>query len=185
MTLLVRVINRSDSFKSISSAFRDPLRQSAEPWCFSLMLSVPHRVGVGQGRSEGAAGASTIQIFMFTASRHKTKQNNRQRHASPPHPARWRVLLWACLSGRHVWNNFYHTSHQMFSHFSNGHFYQEWKLPHVAWKPRSLKRATARGFLVPLRTWSSLKAFSGLSIQLPGKWVSKQASHGPLSLSFS
>lgn len=65
----------SDSFKSISSAFQDPLRQSAEPWCFSLMLSAPHRVGVGQGRSEGAAGASTIQIFMFTASRHKTKQN--------------------------------------------------------------------------------------------------------------
>ena len=112
---------------------------------------------------------SDFHVYSFKT-QDKTK-HNRQCHASPPHPARWRMLLCACLSGRHVWNNFYHTSHQMFSHFSDGHFYQEWKLPHVAWKLRSLKRAAARGFAVPLRPWSSLKAFSGLSIQLPGKSI--------------
>ena len=47
-------------------------------------------------------------------------------------PCKVTCVALCLLSGRHVWNNFYHTSHQMFSHFSNGHFYRERKLSHVA-----------------------------------------------------
>lgn len=146
----------SDYFKNIS-VFQDPLRQSAEPWCFSLMLSVPHRVGVG-----GLGELQEPPQFRFSYLQLQDTAQNKTQLATPciaATPCKVTCVALRLLSGHHVWNNFYHTSHQMFSHFSNGHFYQERKLPHVAWKLISLKRTAARGFVVPLRTRSSLKGF--------------------------
>ena len=119
----------SDYFKNIS-VFQDPLRQSAEPWCFSLMLSVPHRVGVG-----GLGELQEPPQFRFSYLQLQDTAQNKTQLATPciaATPCKVTCVALRLLSGRHVWNNFYHTSHQMFSHFSNGHFYQERKLPHVA-----------------------------------------------------
>ena len=147
---------RPGYFKNISFVPRDPLRHPLNhhvlAWC-SLFLTE-------SGRYRRSLYNPDFPILQLQDATQNKTQLATPRSAAIPSKVMFVPLC--LLSGHHVLNNFYHTSHRMFSHLSNWYFYQEWKLPHVAWRRRSSKRAAASGFFVYLRTRPSRNAFSVL-----------------------